>query len=131
MRNKHRKGSTIITTPVVIAIGIMMVSCLITMAVKILMPYIWYEKLSSTCIKYVFVMEEYGYLTKIEANHLSEELMKQGFKKEQLVLDYTNRRVSYGEPIYLKVSYQYRMQLPFSKEQMIPMVIQRNSVSKR
>ena len=67
---KNQKGSTIITTPIIIAIGIMLVSALIIMSVKIITPYIWYEKLSSTCIKYVFVMEEYGYLTKKEKLNL-------------------------------------------------------------
>lgn len=133
MENKMRKqkGSSIITTPIVIAIGIMLISTLIVMAVKILMPYIWYEKLSSSVIKYIFVMEEFGYLTKKEANSLKEELVKQGFEEEKLYLDYTKSRVNYGDPIYLKVSYDYNLNLPLSKETTIPMVVERNSVSKR
>lgn len=133
MENKMRKqkGSSIITTPIVIAIGIMLISTLIVMAVKILMPYIWYEKLSSSAIKYIFVMEEFGYLTKKEANSLKEELVKQGFEEEKLYLDYTKSRVNYGDPIYLKVSYDYNLNLPLSKETTIPMVVERNSVSKR
>lgn len=133
MENKMRKqkGSSIITTPIVIAIGIMLISTLIVMAVKILMPYIWYEKLSSSAIKYIFVMEEFGYLTKKEANNLKEELVKQGFEEEKLYLDYTKSRVNYGDPIYLKVSYDYNLNLPLSKETTIPMVVERNSVSKR
>lgn len=133
MENKMRKqkGSSIITTPIVIAIGIMLISTLIVMAVKILMPYIWYEKLSSSAIKYIFVMEEFGYLTKKEANSLKEELVKQGFEEAKLYLDYTKSRVNYGDPIYLKVSYDYNLNLPLSKETTIPMVVERNSVSKR
>lgn len=133
MENKMRKqkGSSIITTPIVIAIGIMLISTLIVMAVKILMPYIWYEKLSSSAIKYIFVMEEFGYLTKKEANSLKEELVKQGFEEGKLYLDYTKSRVNYGDPIYLKVSYDYNLNLPLSKETTIPMVVERNSVSKR
>lgn len=129
--DKNQKGSTIITTPVIIAIGIMIVSMLIVMAVKILMPYVWYEKLSSTCIKYVFVMEEFGYLTKNEANELKEELVKQGFKEERLKLSYTSSRVNYGNPIFLKISYNYDVDLPLVASQTIPMVVERNSVSKR
>lgn len=129
MRNK--KGSAIITTPIIIAIGIMIVSTLIVMAVKILMPYIWYEKLSSTCIKYVFIMEEYGYLTKKEANNLESELIEQGFEKNKITLAYTKTRVNYGDPIFLKVSYDYQVDLPVTGGQNVPMVIERNSVSKR
>ena len=67
---KNNKGSTIVTTPVIIAIGMILISILIVFTIKILMPYIWYEKLSSTCIKYIFVMEDYGYLTKTEKKNL-------------------------------------------------------------
>ena len=130
-RIKNNKGSAIITTPIIIAIGIMIVSMLIVMAVKILLPYIWYEKLSSTCIKYVFVMEEFGYLTKKEANNLQSELVAQGFEKNKLQINYTTTRVSYGNPIFLKVSYNYSMDLPVVGKQDVPMVIERNSVSKR
>lgn len=128
---KNNKGSAIITTPIIIAIGIMIVSMLIVMAVKILLPYIWYEKLSSTCIKYVFVMEEFGYLTKKEAKNLQSELVSQGFNKNKLSFAYTTTRVSYGQPIFLKVSYDYEMDLPITGKQVVPMTIERNSVSKR
>ena len=77
--NKKKTGSAIVTTPIVIAIGIMIISALIVLMINILMPYIWYEKLSSTCIKYIYVMEEFGYLTKNEVNNLKEELESQGF----------------------------------------------------
>ena len=101
------------------------------MAVKIIMPYIWYEKLSSTCLKYVFIMEEYGYLTKSEAKSLKEELANQGFEKDKIKLSYTNSRVTYGNPIFLRLDYEYNMELPFIGEKNVPMVIERNSVSKR
>ena len=56
---KNKRGSAILTTPIIIAIGIMFVALLIVLSVKVITPYIWYERLSSTCIKYIFVMEEY------------------------------------------------------------------------
>lgn len=133
MKNKRsgKKGSAIITTPIIIAIGIMIVSTLIVMAVNILTPYIWYEKLSSACIKYIFVMEEYGYLTKNEVIELKADLVSQGFNEDKLKLSYTSSRVMYGNPIFLKISYDYNINLPFGASQNIPMIIERNSVSKR
>lgn len=128
---KTEKGSSIVTTPIIIAIGMMLVSVLIVLAVKILMPYLWYEKLSSTCIKYVFVMEEYGYLTAKEKANLLAELEEQGFEKEKIKINCTTKVQSYGSPIYLDVSYQYRLQLPLMEEQIVPMEISRSSVSKR
>lgn len=128
---KNKKGSTIITTPVIIAVGIMIVSTLIVMAVNILMPYIWYEKLSSTCIKYIFVMEEYGYLTKNEAKELREELIEQGFDEDKIKISYTSSRVKYGNPIFLKLAYDYELKLPLVEHEKVPMIVERNSVSKR
>lgn len=56
---KNNRGSAIITTPIIIAIGMMIISMLIVLAVNIIAPYLWYEKLSSVCIKYIYVMEEF------------------------------------------------------------------------
>ncbi len=128
---KSQNGSSILTTPIIIAIGMMLVAMLIVFAIKILTPYIWYEKLSSTCIKYVFVMEEYGYLTKKEKSNLLEELEEQGFKKENLKINSTNKIQNYGSPIYLNVEYKYKLELPLVGEKEIPMAIKRISVSKR
>ncbi len=128
---KKNRGSEILTTPVIIAIGILLISILVVFVIKILMPYIWYEKLSSTCMKYVFIMEEYGYLTTVEKRHLEEELVAQGFEKEKLTIACTNRRSLYGDPIYLHVNYIYLLDLPIIGENEIIMNINRESVSKR
>ena len=135
MKNKDwsfsEKGSTIITTPLIIAIGVMIVSMIIVIAVNIITPYLWYEKLSSTCIKYIYVMEEFGYLTKNEANNLKKELKNQGFDEKELLIGYTATRVEYGSPIFLEIKYNYKTEIPFEGSVDVPMVITRNSVSKR
>lgn len=128
---KREKGSAILTTPIIIAIGIMIISMIIVLAVNIITPYIWYEKLSSTCIKYIFVMEEFGYLTKKEVGSLKEELENQGFELDRLNMGYTSTRVSYGNPIFLKIAYDYEIDMPFGENIDVPMVVTRNSVSKR
>lgn len=129
--NKKKTGSAIVTTPIVIAIGIMIISALIVLMINILMPYIWYEKLSSTCIKYIYVMEEFGYLTKNEVNNLKEELESQGFDEENISMAYTSTKVDYGNPIFLEIKYDYKIDMPFDINIDVPMVITRNSVSKR
>lgn len=128
---RDKKGSTVITTPLVIALGLIIVSVLIVLCVNIITPFIWYEKLSSTSIKYVYVMEEYGYLTNKEAGLLKDELTKQGFDISRLNIKYTNNKVSYGEPIFLEISYLYDIKIPLMKLQSINMNINRTSVSKR
>ena len=127
----NKKGNTIITTPLVIALGIVIVSTLIVFSVNILSPYIWYEKLSSTCIKYTFVMEEYGYLTNVEKNNLMAELRNQGFDTSMITINCTTRRQNYGSPIYLRINYAYKLELPIVGTKYITMNINRESVSKR
>lgn len=126
-----KRGSEIITTPIIIAIGIIIVTTLLVLAIKILMPYIWYEKLSSTCLKYVFVMEEYGYLTNKEKDNLTKELIEQGFDKKNLKIYCTNKRQNYGSPIFLNINYMYELDLPIVGTKSIQMNINRESVSKR
>lgn len=128
---KNQKGSSMVTTPIVTAIGMILISTLIVFTIKILMPYIWYEKLSSTCIKYIFVMEEYGYLTNSEKKNLISELTKQGFEKEKIKLEATSRLQQYGEPIYLNIKYEYDLEIPMIELENIPMEIKKSSVSKR
>ena len=128
---KQKRGSEVITTPIIIAIGILFVASLIVFSVQIITPYIWYEKLSSTCMKYVFIMEEYGYLTSREKKYLENELIMQGFEKNKLTIACTNKIQSYGKPIYLNVNYNYLLKLPIIGERTIPMNITRESISKR
>ena len=128
---KNEQGSAILTTPIIIAIGVVLVAILIVSTSKFLMPYIWYEKLSSTCLKYVFVIEEYGYLTKKEAKLLLDELENQGFERDKIKLDYTSKMVDYGDEIYLKIDYEYEFELPLAGEQSIPMQIKKYSICKR
>lgn len=128
---KKQNGSSILTAPIIIAIGIIFLAILIVFTVNILTPYIWYEKLSSMCIKYIFIMEEYGYLTQLEQSNLIKELINQGFKEKNLRLDCTKSIQSYGSPIFLEIKYDYELNLPGVDNKIIPMKIDRYSVSKR
>lgn len=128
---RKNKGSSILTTPIIVAVGMLLITILVLLTVEIIMPYIWYEKLSSTTIKYIYVMEEYGYLTSKEAGMLKEDLIRQGFEGKNISLSYTNNKVAYGEPISLKLMYKYEMKLPFMEEQIIDMEVKRDSVCKR
>ena len=131
MKRNKENGNSIITAPIIITIGIVLISVLIVTSIKILVPYIWYEKLSSACLKYVFVIEEYGYLTKKEALNLLDELEKQGFEKEKISLEYTEKAVEYGDEIYLKIGYDYEFELSITGKQSVPMQIEKYSICKR
>ena len=71
------------------------------------------------------------YLTRQEKANMLNELSNQGFNKEKMKIDCTSSVQSYGNKIYLNVKYDYDLNLPFSKEIIVPMEISRVSVSKR
>ncbi len=76
-------------------------------------------------------MEEYGYLTNKEIKSLKKDLENQGFNIQKLNLQCTNNKTEYGEPIFLRLVYEYEMKLPMMEPQIIEMQVERNSVSKR
>ena len=60
-----------------------------------------------------------------------KELKEQGFDEEKITLSYVGSEVNYGDPIYLKVMYEYDIDFPIIGYKSIPMEVERVSVSKR
>ena len=54
-----------------------------------------------------------------------------GFKMKNINIEYTNNKVDYGEPIYLKIFYKYELKIPLASSKLIDMQVERNSVCKR
>lgn len=140
MNIKSNKGSAVLTTPIVIAISLFLLALLTVFCVNYLMPFIWYEKLSSQSLKYIFVMEEYGYLTPDERNNLLNDLAFAGFDANEVTINATNAPEEYGEPIFLDISYNYKIALPVldnrrlsavKQENTVQMNIRKQSISKR
>lgn len=139
-RINSNRGSAVITTPLVIAISLFFFSLLTVFCINFLMPFIWYEKLSSQSLKYIFVMEEYGYLTQEERNNITSELVSSGFDTDSISVSATEIPSDYGDPIYLDITYNYRINLPMlnsgslsatNQSNIIQMNVRRQSVSKR
>ncbi len=137
---RSSRGSTALTTPLVIAISLFFIALLLVFCVNALMPFIWYEKLSSHSLKYIFVMEEYGYLTPDERKNLLNDLNSSGFDTGNVTILATSTPVEYGEPIFLEIVYNYGMVTPALNEgslsttdqnSTVVMNVSRQSVSKR
>ena len=137
---KSSKGSTALTTPIVIAISMFLIALLIVFVVNMLMPFIWYEKLSLQSLKYIFVMEEYGYLTPAERINIVNELKTQNFDVTKIDIVATDAPVGYGEPIFLNITYDYSYSIPvlnpgtlstINENRELQMILRRQSISKR
>lgn len=135
---KSEKGSVIITAPI-ITIAMFFIICItIVLAIEIINPFIVYEKISSVALKYIFIMEEYGYLNDLEKSNLINELENKGLDRSQLSISGDMIRKDYGEPISLKIEYKYFSKFygiintfKMNKEEIgIPIEIEKKSFSK-
>ena len=112
-----KKGNSVITVPVMLVFAIVVLCSIGILLMNILKPYIMYEKLLSTTLRYMFVLEEYGYLTDDEIDLLIEELAMQGFNREDISVEATQTIQDYGDTVYLSITYNYSLDLPLVKEQ--------------
>ena len=112
-----KKGNSVITVPVMLVFAIVVLCSIGILLMNILKPYIMYEKLLSTTLRYMFVLEEYGYLTDDDIDLLVEELVVQGFNREDISIEATQTIQEYGDTVYLSITYYYSLDLPLAKEQ--------------
>ena len=96
------------------------------MFIRLMEPFVIYEKMSSSSLKYIFVMEEYGYLTERDRTKLKEELAGKGLNPENITIRATSELKEYGTPISLIINYKHSMNLPSFEESFIPRMSQKD-----
>lgn len=111
-----KRGNSIITVPILLVLAITVLCTVGVLLINLLKPYILYEKLLSTTLKYMFVLEEYGYLNKDDKEALIDELQQQGFDREYIRVDATDTLQEYGDIVYLTIEYYYTIDLPLVQE---------------
>lgn len=112
-----KKANSIITVPIMLVFSIVVLCSIGVLLMNILKPYIMYEKLLSTTLRYMFVLEEYGYLTDDDLDLLIEDLVLQGFNREDILIEATQTIQEYGDTVYLSITYYYSLDLPLVKEE--------------
>ena len=70
-------------------------------------------------------------ITRIFKHSSDKQPWSNYYLEEQRDIKYTNNKVVYGEPIFLRLEYDYIIKLPLMDEQVVGMVVERNSVCKR
>ena len=120
MKISSENGNSIIAIPIVVMIIFFIFTIFSVTFINLLKPFIIYEKLSSTSLKYIFVMEEYGYLTSKEKEKLKNDLEDKGLDKDKINLRATSEKKDYGHPISLILSYDYELTLPKFNNSFIP-----------
>lgn len=126
MKIHSQKGNSIVVMPLVIAIMFFIFAIFSIIFVNILKPFVVYEKLSSTSLKYIFVLEEYGYLTKKEREKMINDLVEKGLKKEKITLRATSEEKDYGDPVSLILSYDCNVRIPTFGTSFLPTMENKN-----
>lgn len=125
--------------PLLIAFSTIAIVTLFTFLINMLKPYIMYEKLLSTSLRYMFIIEEYGYLNQDDKNSLITDLKNQGFDSNNIEIKATDIKKEFGEAVELSITYWYDLNFSIFKEkslnvkkksELIPMRVIKYGISK-
>lgn len=129
-----KKGNSIIATPIMISISVIALFMLFTVIVNLIMPFSIYQKIDNIAIKYMFIVEKFGFLTEEEKNNLLSDLDLEGINSNYVTLEYPNKKEPYGNLVTLKISYEYNYSITnFSisnKKEKTIISVTKNSFSK-
>ena len=139
-RQTGEKGSTILATPLIWAISILIFLFFLVTALRVIEPFVIYQKISETSLKYIFIMEEYGYLAAKDKENLLSELQQKGIDISRVKISADERQREYGEVIKLEIYYRYSFKharfqgkalIPKYENEDIAMCVSKKGVSKR
>lgn len=126
MQLKSKRGGTMVAMPVVLIVVFFIFISIAVMFIRLMEPFIIYEKMSSSSLKYIFVMEEYGYLTSSDRNKLKNELVNKGLNEKNITIRATGDLQEYGTPISLIINYKHSMNLPSFEDSIIPKMVSKD-----
>lgn len=135
----ENKGSTILVAPIIWCITIFTFVFFIIMSIRVMEPFLIYQKISETSLKYIFIIEEYGFLTEKDKENMEFELAQKGIDTSRLKIFAPDKKRDYGELVTLDVEYIHKMRLlgnrkkvfsPEYKEEDIKICISKKGVSK-
>lgn len=135
----NNKGSTVLITPIIWVMTIFIFIFFIVFSIRILEPFMIYQKISSVVLKYIFIMEDFGKLNEADERLLKKELNAKGLSIERITVDATKDAKDYGEVIELNVNYEHpykktvfnSLLTPKYQEEIINICVSKKGVSKR
>ncbi|MCX8075069.1 MAG: hypothetical protein N2749_05735 [Clostridia bacterium] len=134
---KLKKGNTVISLVIIVILCVSFISIMGTYVVSNITPYIWYEKLNYLALKYMFIIERYGYLTVDEKQRLINDAKLIGFDIEKMKIVAPDTSKEYGELIEFTITYDIEQRLPLMEKgkidfrnKLVHIVIRKNSYSK-
>ncbi len=123
---KNNRGSTVLATPLIWTITVFVFIFFIVFFVRVLEPFTVYQKISETALKYIFVMEEFGYLNADDKDSIREELQEKGLNINNINIYATDKVKNYGEVVELNIEYKYPFKRPTFNKTLIPVFSEEN-----
>ena len=107
----NKNGSSAISTTLSTMFCIFLLAVFAVSIMQMLMPFLAYQKMQTVVVKYMYVIEKYGYLTKAEYNNLVNDVISCGIDEKTISIEYPSSPQVYGTLLKLKVQGDYTSNL--------------------
>ena len=107
----NKNGSSAISTTLSTMFCIFLLAIFAVSIMQMLMPFLAYQKMQTVVVKYMYVIEKYGYLTKAEYNNLISDVVSCGIDEKTISIEYPSSPQVYGTLLKLKVQGDYTSNL--------------------
>ena len=85
-----KNGETLVSVVFVTFVCIMIIIYIFYYLFNIINVFICYEKLNNIALKYIFILERFGYITVEERAEMINDLTSSGFDKENIMINAPN-----------------------------------------
>lgn len=109
---KEKRGNTSIVMPIMIVISVIIIITVGFCLFQIIIKFINYEKINTVALKYMFVIEKFGYLTYVEKEELINDLVNKGLKEENITVYAPQSPKQAGELLEFTIKYKDKIQIP-------------------
>lgn len=109
---KEKRGNTSIVMPIMIVISVIIIITVGFCLFQIIIKFINYEKINTVALKYMFVIEKFGYLTYVEKEELINDLVNKGLKEENITIYAPQSPKQAGELIEFTIKYKDNIEVP-------------------
>lgn len=107
----NKNGSSAISTTLTTIFCIFLLTIFAITIIRIIMPLLIYHKMQTIVVKYMYVIEKYGYLTHTEYTSLLNEIIACGIDGNSVNIEYPSSPQNYGTLLKLKVEGNYTNKL--------------------
>lgn len=138
MKIQLKKGNASITMPIVLLVSMIIIIYIGFYLLQVIQIFMTYEKINTVALKYLFIVEQFGYITNNEKEELINDLCERGLKRESINLNLPEVKKEFGELVEFTITYSDSLDLPrliekYNENSNIPIkiVVRKSTLSKK